>query len=64
MSDIDELLDENLRDPEFAKAWEETEIEYQIKSMLIKARIEHNMTQKQLSNLSISFVTVSSRNSA
>ena len=49
MSDIDELLDENLRDPEFAKAWEETEIEYQIKSMLIKARIEHNMTQKQLS---------------
>ena len=49
MSDIDELLEEELKDPDFAKAWEETEIEYQIKSMLINARIENHMTQKQLS---------------
>ncbi len=52
MSDIDELLSEELKNPEFAKAWDETELEYQIKSMLIKARIENNMTQKQLSEKS------------
>lgn len=52
MSDIDELLEENLKDPEFAKAWDETEIEYEIKSMLIAARLEHNLTQKQLSEKS------------
>lgn len=52
MSDIEELLEENLNDPKFVKAWEETEIEYQIKSMLIAARLEHNLTQKQLSEIS------------
>ena len=52
MSDLDELLDENLKDPEFAQAWEETEIEYQIKKMLIAARLEHKMTQKQLAEKS------------
>ena len=52
MSDIDELLEENLKDPEFKEAWEETEIEYQIKSMLIAARLENNLTQKQLSEKS------------
>ena len=54
MSDIEELLEENLKDPKFVKAWEETEIEYQIKSMLIAARLEHNLTQKQLSEISTS----------
>ena len=49
MSDIDELLEKELQDPDFAKAWEETEIEYQIKTMLIQARLENKMTQKQLS---------------
>ena len=43
MRDIDELLEENLKDPEFKEAWEETEIEYQIKSMLIAARLENNL---------------------
>jgi len=52
MSEIDELLNEELKDPEFAEAWEETEIEYQIKSMLIAARLENHMTQKQLSEKS------------
>jgi len=40
MSDIDELLNEQLQDPEFAEAWEATELEYQIQRMLIAARIE------------------------
>ncbi len=52
MSDIDELLAEELKDEEFAKAWEETELEYQIKSMLIAARLEKKMTQKELSEKS------------
>ncbi len=52
MSEIDELLEEELKDPEFAKAWEETEIEYQIKAMLIQARLDSRMTQKQLAEKS------------
>ncbi len=52
MGDIDELLNEELKDPEFTKAWEQTELEYQIKRMLISARIENNMTQKELAEKS------------
>ncbi len=52
MSDIDELLKEQLKDKEFAKAWEDTELEYQIKRMLIAARIEQKMTQKELAEKS------------
>ena len=52
MSDIDELLEEELKDPEFAQAWEETEIEYQIRKMLIQARIDSRMTQKELAEKS------------
>ena len=29
MSDIDELLEEQLKDKDFQEAWEETELEYQ-----------------------------------
>ena len=46
MSDIDEILEEQLKDKEFAKAWEDTELEYQIKRMLISERINQKMTQK------------------
>jgi len=52
MSDIDELLNEQLKDPEFAAAWEATELEYQIQRMLIAARIEKHMTQKELAQKS------------
>ena len=52
MGDIDELLKEELENPEFAKAWEETELEYQIKEMLVAARIEKKMTQQELSQKS------------
>ncbi len=49
MGDIDELLNEELQDESFAEAWEDTELEYKIKRMLIAARIENKMTQKELS---------------
>lgn len=52
MGDIDELLEEQLKDPEFAKAWEDTELEYQIKCMLLDARLEKKMTQKELAEKS------------
>ena len=51
MGDIDELLEE-LKDEEFAKAWEESELEYQIKGMLISTKIEKYMTQKELAEKS------------
>ena len=47
MSDVDDLLSENLKDPEFAKAWEETKKEYQIKCNLIKQCLEDNNSQKK-----------------
>ena len=40
MSDLDELLKEELKDPEFAKAWEETEAEYIEKEKQIQNEID------------------------
>ena len=48
ISDIDEILNEELKDPAFARAWAETELEDQIKRMLIQARIDGGLTQKEL----------------
>ena len=52
ISDIDEILNEEMKKPSFAKAWEETELEDQIKRMLIQARIDGGLTQKQLAEKS------------
>lgn len=52
MSDLDLLLKEEMKDPAFVKAWNETELEDQIKRMMIDARLEKNMTQKQLAEAS------------
>ncbi len=38
-------------DPEVAKALEENELEYQVIREFIKARIDKNLTQKQLADL-------------
>lgn len=37
-----------LKDPEVRKAYEESEVEYQITRAIIKARIDNGLTQKQL----------------
>lgn len=37
-----------LKDPVFKKAFQETELEYQIARSIIKARIENGLTQTQL----------------
>lgn len=52
MDDFQKHLKESLKDPEFKKEWEASELEYQIRSMLIDARNEEHLTQKELSELS------------
>ncbi|MBE5969051.1 MAG: helix-turn-helix transcriptional regulator [Lachnospiraceae bacterium] len=46
---FDDFLDEQLKDPEFAKAYEEVQPEMNIIRAIIDARISKNMTQKELS---------------
>lgn len=41
-------LKESLKDPEFKKAWEESELEYQIATQLIEARLAKNLSQRDL----------------
>ena len=52
VSDIDQLLNEQLQDPSFAEAWAETELEDQIKRMLIQARKDSGLTQQELAKRS------------
>ena len=51
-SELDTIIDEQLKDPGFAKAWSETELEDQIRRSLIQARIDSGLTQKELSERS------------
>ena len=48
MDDLDRLLEEELRSPEFRKEWETTQLEYDITEMLIKARTSQHISQKEL----------------
>ena len=41
-------LKKRLKDPEFKKAWKESEAEYQVSRALIAARIERKISQKEL----------------
>lgn len=41
-------LKESLKDPVFRKAWEESEAEYQISRVLISARLERKISQREL----------------
>ena len=52
MDDFEMLLEESLQDPEFKKEWEDNQTEYEIMRMLVMARAEKNLTQKELSELS------------
>ncbi len=48
MSDLQEYLREQLNDPEFRREYEALEPEYEAIRAIIGARIEANMTQKEL----------------
>ncbi len=41
-------LRESLKDPEFKKVWEESEVEYKLACKLIEARIAKKMSQRDL----------------
>ena len=41
-------LKKRLKDPEFRKAWQESEAEYQVSRSLIAARIQRKISQQQL----------------
>ena len=46
------IIEEQMKDPEFAEAWAESELEDQIKRNLIQARIDAGLTQKELAERS------------
>ena len=48
MKTLDDFLKEELQDPEFRKAYEALQPEYEIKRAMIQARMNSGMTQKQL----------------
>jgi DNA-binding XRE family transcriptional regulator len=43
-----EHLKESLKNPEFKKAWEESEAEAQLSAKLIEARLKRKLSQRQL----------------
>ena len=45
---FEDHLSESLKSPEFKKAWEESELEYQISRALIAKRIKSKLSQKEL----------------
>ncbi|MBI2020733.1 helix-turn-helix transcriptional regulator [Candidatus Daviesbacteria bacterium] len=45
---LEDHLKESLKNPEFRKAWEESEAEYQVSRALIAARIKQKISQVEL----------------
>jgi ribosome-binding protein aMBF1 (putative translation factor) len=45
---FEDHLKESLRDPEFRKAWEESEVEYLLARELIEKRLKKNLSQRDL----------------
>ena len=52
MTNFNELLAEQLKDPEFKKEYDALEPEFEIKRAMIDARKSKGMTQKELASLS------------
>ena len=50
MNDYKNHLDEQLKDPEFAEEWEKQRPEREYIKAIIAARMELNLTQKELAN--------------
>ncbi len=49
MGDIKKFLEEQLENEEFKKEYESSRVEFDIVRAIIRARIEQNITQKELS---------------
>ena len=50
MYTLKDHLQESLEDPVFRRAWEESEVEYQLSRQIIAERLRHKMTQKELAH--------------
>lgn len=48
MSEFQELLQEELKNPDFKKEWDDIQPEMDVIRAMIDARIEQNLTQKEL----------------
>lgn len=58
---FEQHLRESLKKPAFRKAWETSELEYQISRSIIEKRLGKKMTQKELAKRSKTTQTVISR---
>lgn len=45
---LDDHLRESLKDPAFRKAWDASEVEYQLSRQIISERLRRKMTQQEL----------------
>ena len=50
MSEFQALLQEQLRDPEFKKEWDDIQPEMDVIRAMVDARIKQNLTQKELAS--------------
>ena len=50
MSEFRELLNEQLKDPEFEKEWNEIQPEMDVIRAMVDMRIKQNLTQKELAS--------------
>lgn len=50
MSEFRELLNEQLKEPEFKKEWDDIQPEMDVIRAMIDARIKQNLTQKELAS--------------
>lgn len=48
MSEFQELLQEQLKNPEFKKEWDDIQPEMDVIRAILDARLEQNLTQKEL----------------
>ena len=48
MDDFDRYLNEQMKDPDFKKEWDENKARYQLMMMVLRARNEKQLTQSEL----------------
>ncbi len=48
MDDFDRFLQDQMQDPEFRQEWEASQLEFEITELLISARQEQHISQKEL----------------
>ena len=58
---LEDHLKHSLKNPEFRKAWEESEPEYQVSRALISARLNRNISQRELAKKAYTTQAVISR---